>query len=536
VLDDAGHAMWRERLGGAWRIHLGVLVALWFAMGFLRPIGDPDLPRHLALGEWIVRHRAIPFVEPWAWTRPGAPFFAYSWLPELAQVWLWRALGETGLRVYNALLLTGAGLAILLVGRVGRWRPWTVILMALLHVGIASAVAGGQRPAVVLLTTVPLAWYAAYRLLDGERPTSPLLVLAAANVVAANSHILFPVMAAPLALLLSRSDVAWRRVALAGVATLGGWLLSPYALVWPEVFRLNFGANPLFAFPTPIAELTPGFTAAARLRDTLAIFAVALAVVPWVTAARLTTRERFFLGGLWVAGLTVFALAVRGVVLWWLVILPLAALAIEQLREPTKARVHRAQLVATYVVAMLFVLASVRADLRMRAARLVEGPRSLPAPANAWVEPAARWLECHAGLRARGRIFNSFDFGDYLVWRLPGYSVSLDGRNIFPDSVAEAEAFALAANGGAPLGPWKGADVALVPDVYPVAAVLDTARGWRRVLTSRPMTTSDVRIGLHVREEWWPSDAPGPLPDEPVDVSPRSGIPYECPHESDARR
>ena len=48
--------------------------AVW--AGFA-PLADPDLPMHLAIGEWIVAHRQVPFIEPFAWTRPGEPYFAY---------------------------------------------------------------------------------------------------------------------------------------------------------------------------------------------------------------------------------------------------------------------------------------------------------------------------------------------------------------------------------------------------------------------------------------------------------------------------
>jgi len=58
---------------------MAIVVVLF---GAVRPLGDPDLPMHLAVGEWIVRHRAVPFVEPFAWTAAGQPYFAYSWLPQ----------------------------------------------------------------------------------------------------------------------------------------------------------------------------------------------------------------------------------------------------------------------------------------------------------------------------------------------------------------------------------------------------------------------------------------------------------------------
>ena len=51
-----------------------------------------DTPGHWSpLGEWIIRERAVPFTEPFAWTRAGDPYYAYSWL---AQVTFYATLRE----------------------------------------------------------------------------------------------------------------------------------------------------------------------------------------------------------------------------------------------------------------------------------------------------------------------------------------------------------------------------------------------------------------------------------------------------------
>ncbi|MEO6526824.1 MAG: hypothetical protein ABIP93_09390, partial [Gemmatimonadaceae bacterium] len=70
-----------QSFGAQWPLDLAVMALVVFCFGAVRPLADPDLPMHLAIGEWIVQHRAVPFVEPFAWTREGAAYFAYSWLP-----------------------------------------------------------------------------------------------------------------------------------------------------------------------------------------------------------------------------------------------------------------------------------------------------------------------------------------------------------------------------------------------------------------------------------------------------------------------
>src|SRR6476469_8245521 len=86
-----------------------VAAAIW--AGFA-PLADPDLPMHLTVGEWIYRHHAVPTVEPFAWTRAGDPYFAYSWIAQWTFFVTMQAFGPVGLHVLTGLL----GAAIVLAG------------------------------------------------------------------------------------------------------------------------------------------------------------------------------------------------------------------------------------------------------------------------------------------------------------------------------------------------------------------------------------------------------------------------------------
>jgi hypothetical protein len=82
-------------------------------------------------------------------------------------------------------------------------------------------------------------------------------------------------------------------------------------------------------------------------------------------------------------------------------------------------------------------------------------------------------------------------------------SVSIDGRTIFPDSAALPDAFA--DHGVAHYGPWRSADLAIVPVTYPVAALLDGDTAWTRIGTAAPAPWAPdaPRAGLWVRDAWW---------------------------------
>ena len=101
----------------------------------------------------------------------------------------------------------------------------------------------------------------------------------------------------------------------------------------------------------------------------------------------------------------------------------------------------------------------------------------------------------------------SFAFGSYLTWRLPGYSTSIDSRGLQPDSVTAAEAVVSAAAQDFPVGPWKSADLVILPTQFRAAAVLDTATGWQRVLAVRGEAVLGDSAALWVRSEWWARNA-----------------------------
>ena len=516
---------WRETLGPAWPALLTFFIVCLFVGGFTTPLSDADLPMHLALGEWIVGHRAVPLVEPFAWTRLGEPFFAYSWGPEVAYYAAFAAFGPNGMHALHGLVLAFAGLAVGLLGAAARWTGWTTLLAAALHIVVGVGVVPTLRPQGILLVVVPLAWAAAMRLRDGDgsfRWGAVLLVCAAA---AANSHLFFPLTAAPGVVLLTRSPVSWRRVAIAGCAILGGWLLSPYGLHWPDVFRLNFERHALYSSPSPVDEYIPGFSALTRGGGTGLLLVPLLLALPWLTATRLEPRARGLYGLLWTAGLFSFGVAIRGLLPWWLTTLPLTGIALGMLTAPATPLVLTAQraVVTAIFGAMGLVGGGRNADPWEEAGTLQS--RRLPSAAASGIEPIAEWLDCHLMPTAQGRLLTTFNFGSYARWRLPQLSESIDGRTIFPDSAAAAEAYFLPVRRTLPLPPWRSADLAIVPVSYPVAGVLDTATAWRRVATTADRNGPAAIIGLWVRRDWWAQAGAGELPPRSVPLFHRAAAP-----------
>ena len=221
-LDDA----WTRDVGTQWRWILAALTVGCFLAGWLALLFDPDLPMHLRTGEWIIREGRFPFTEPFAWTRQGAPFYAYSWLPEVLYFWLFNAFGAPGLHALHATISASSFLVIIWLGRTAGWTPWSTLLLALLCFAVWTAFIAATRPQAWMAISVPMAWIGAELLARGSmRKGLVLTVIAAALTV--NSHLLFPVTMVPLVRLLAEEQVAWRKCAWFVGANVAGWGMTP---------------------------------------------------------------------------------------------------------------------------------------------------------------------------------------------------------------------------------------------------------------------------------------------------------------------
>jgi hypothetical protein len=356
---------------------------------------------HLATGEWIVNHRSVPFVEPFAWTRSGAPYYAYSWLVEVLYYLTMRASGFVGLHLLDGVILLSAAASIILLGWSAGWRPWVSLCMAGANVGIATMVVSTLRPQAVLFAIVPAAWAWTYRILYDDRYAWSVIALVATGAIAANSHIFFVLTSAPLALFLTRSPLPGRRAVSAALAIGTGWLLSPYGFVWLEVFRLNFGYNALLTHPSPIREFGPGFRPGLWLP-----WAIALAVIPWLLhRAKLTGRERAVYGALWLVGLVSFGYAVRLLLCWWLISLPAVAACLHTLEGTGRSRTPRVAVkLVTYLLSAAILIAIGTAMVPAWRSEGGGSSRRLPGEASAAIEPLLQWLQCNLRPAETGRV------------------------------------------------------------------------------------------------------------------------------------
>ena len=206
------------------------IYALLLMLG-ARLLNDPDVYWHVAVGRWMVEHRAFPHVDMFSATAAGAPWIAKEWLSQLLYAGAHAVAGWPG-----AVILAGgaiaAAFALLAYFLLQKLAP----LPALTLVGAGFVLAAPHLQARPHALALPLmvAWVGVL-IKAVEQCRAPPLALLPVMTLWANLHGSFTLglaLVAPLAL------EAWWNAGAARRAT---------ALAW-----LRFGALALFA-----ACLTP---------------------------------------------------------------------------------------------------------------------------------------------------------------------------------------------------------------------------------------------------------------------------------------
>jgi hypothetical protein len=506
---SAAHIRW---------VALALMAAAALVAG-LPPLHEMDLAQHLATGEWIALNRAVPFTEPFAWTRDGQPYFAYSWLAQLTYFLLLDRIGPLGLHLLAAGIVGAAVGSAFWAARQFRWPVEACAAVAVLHLALLWGVANTLRPQQLLFIAVPLAWGIAARIHHRGLNAPRLAALAAVAALAANTHLFFPLTAAPIAYF-ALVDGRLRTWGAAGMATLLGWLLTPYALVWPQVFALNFGDNVLLRRPPAILEFVPGFEYAVQ-RTGVLLAAGALLAAPWlIPADTCSRRERIVRALCWTCGLVLFAYAGRLVLAWWTLAFPLVGAAVSRIHAAVallpSRRIRRAAILGSAAVVFTASAPPISPVFWLFEGDTVH--RMLP---RAGEEPAlwlASWLLCNTRPGAAGRIYTEFNYGSELTWMLPGYSPSIDGRTIFPDSIARDFALGMYGRRTVHATAWTSADLALLDRSFWLAPVLDADTAW--ILLAQGRRTARGSLGaLWARRSWW--EQWGTAPDVPsLDIQP----------------
>ncbi len=468
---------------------LGGTIALVVAARYAEPLLDGDLFWHLAYArQMLERGTLVPDHTLYSWTPADGAYIYCAWLAELALHALHR-IGD--LPLLFALRYAAVGAAALLLwwharraGVAGRLLVYLVILIAVLA-SPAGTLIKPELFSFLLFHALVFTYFAAKRAGGAGRLffVVPVLVL-----VWANTHGGF-VLAAPFLAATALGEALNLRLAPALAlpkpafrAMLAAWALSglavlatPYGLRYPAqlVSETLGGARADFAWNVAHLSIFDPRASGLHLVEFGALMLAILAILLWRAARAEPARPRIdaaiLLANL--AFVPLFALYLRTSYVWPIVFaysaIHLLARCDARGGESSLARAARGALLALFVVV---------------AARGVYEARYRPSIASwmgfgiGYINPVAE-AEFLARSRLGPRLYNIFDSGGYLLWRLhPRYSVMADSRS-FPYLAWFADQFAFA----------TGERFAELLRKYPAdTAIIDLAKpdAWRNFLAA----------------------------------------------------
>jgi hypothetical protein len=382
---------------------------------------DPDIWWHLRTGQWILQHHAVPVTDPFSSYGADKPWIVYSWLFDGLMAAMFGRLGLASVAFYEIavrIILTVTLFHTLRNLLTGFWRAAGLTAAAL----FAMTRIIGPRPGMLTILLVIVSFNVLLSVSRTGR-TRLLWLLPPLFALWANWHIQFVyglfvlgVFAAePLVNRLfgyrPRTEnrlppaAAWLTLAASALAT----LFNPYgARVYSTVF--------LYAGQTRVYDLIFELLAM-NFREPEHYVALALVLGAAMAIGWRRDARPLWLIFLLAASLVAFR-SLREV--WFLAVV--SACVIADGWQPPAGDAPRATPLRSRAMVAVWVLALIVASCRFYG---LSNDALEIQTAGSFPEAAVRYIELH---HLSGPLFNDLSWGGYLIWRLPGLPVSLDGR------------------------------------------------------------------------------------------------------------
>lgn len=433
-----------------------------------RAITDPDIFFHLRIGEWITEHQALPNPEPFSQLgiEEQKPWYAYSWLFEVMMHGLYSVAGWTGIMLYA--VVTSGLIAASLLGLLLRFEPRRPVAVAL--TGLALLAMWPLFTVRPWLITI-LFFILELRILLGVRETGNwkrFLWLIPLFALWANIHIQFvyglfviaffaveplvgPVLrwigsgkdrasleqqeAIPVLVGLNprRTPPVWWYL-LAGLIACLACLANPYGWhlgrVVLEYATQSAPLRGVLELTSPEFRSLPEWIAAGLLLAAILFWAIRdfrspLPIILLLIGAILFFRMRRDIWFLAVSASLVLAMCRVGLSKAQMFHEAAEPAAISPGESALKLWGWRYRLI---LIPILFGMMGLSGNWKgLRPSWHTEAiSRRYPVAAAEFVRGALAGSDGQT--RVQGPLFNSFDWGGYLIWALPELPVSMDGR------------------------------------------------------------------------------------------------------------
>jgi hypothetical protein len=459
------------KMAGRFSVSRTFLIVLFLGLFTMaaRNATDPDLWWHLKTGEYISAHRSVPRTDVFSYTRAGQPWVAHEWLTELALYQVQRIAGFAALILLFAAILTAA--FSLLYRRCCRSHYSAGVLV--LCGALATAPLWGVRPQIVSLFLTSL-----WLLILERSDTNPKLLwwTLPLTLLWANLHAGFALGLVLSALflcggilgrILGRSDPS-------APFRLSAWVLFLDLLL----VSLNPNGFGLLSYPietlrsaamqTYIVEwASPNFHRAEYWSYLLIILAT-FAVLTW-SRRRPRPRDLLLLSASLYASLN----SIRLIPLFILIAVPFIDQRLGGWPRPESSSRRPSTISTAFnvaIIGLMVLFAGVHIAQVIHRQADAES-RQFPARAVAFLQSTP----------AAGPIFNHYDWGGYLIWKLyPATPVFIDGRaDVYGEALFHdfAKAYELKGGWREVLQRWHVQTV-LVPPDSALATGLRSAPGW----------------------------------------------------------
>jgi len=473
--------------GAWWRLNprqvlvIGLFIAL-FAMS-AREISDPDFWWHLATGRYIVETRSIPRHDVFSYTATDHKWITHEWLTQVVMIALYNVGGLSALLLATCVLITGT---FVLVYMQCEARPHLAVFVVLLG-ALASAVTWGARPQMLNMLMAAWFMYLLTRYQAGDR--RPLWLLPLSTVLWVNLHSGFFLGLALVALFIvgewislalgqvTERSLPARRIWLL-TASLAGCivasLLNPntYKMLWYPFETLGSSAMQRY-----IQEWAPPDFRRMEYWPSIALLFAGAVSISFSTRRRnLTEVVLFYAMGF--ASL----ISARHIPLFAVVATPIVSRYAAQVRvgklrwnlssvRPS-LNPSRAMVILNWTLVLFFFLAG--------ALRVVDVcAKNRNVEARLYPVDALAYIDAH-GL-AKQRMYNSYNWGGYLLWR--GYPVFIDGRaDVYLDAFMDEYVLAYQMRGDwrRPLDRYD-VEYILIENGASFASLLEVSDEWVRV-------------------------------------------------------
>jgi hypothetical protein len=449
---------------------LAVVFVGLFALA-ARNVNDPDVWWHLETGHYIAEHKSVPHTDPFSYTRAGEPWVAHEWLTDLLLYELDRTIGFAGLIVVFAAVLCAA--FFLLYLRCGS-DPY-VAGVAVLYAAWATQPVWGVRPQVLSLLLTSL-WLLILE--RSERNPRLLWWTLPLTLLWVNLHAGFALGLALSALFLVGELV---ERALRSSQQGASHLRFAAFIFLLDLLMVPLNPNCLRMYSYPIETLrsaamqayiaewaSPNFHHAEYWPFLLMVLCT-FAVLSW---SRRQVRPQDLL--LLLTSLYAGLCSIRMMPLFVLIAAPLICQRIGDWSTGRSQPLRPTPLSALFLNGSIVLAIAVFAAVHT--AHVIQ--RQPQAEMQSFPARAVAFLQTHP---PPGPIFNHYDWGGYLIWKLyPTTRVFIDGRaDLYGGELLDqfADTYQFKGAWQQTLQQWR-IDTVLVPPGSALATGLRSSPGW----------------------------------------------------------